>query len=80
MFDALSVSATTSDKDHGFFRPVFSRSSSRMILRVFIPRYLQVDLDKGHFVYQIEVSTLGKFFRLEKRYSQFLALHNEVGS
>ena len=52
-----------------------------MILRVFIPRYLQVgDHDKAHYVYQIEVSTLGKFLRLEKRYSQFLALHNEVSA
>ncbi len=54
-----------------------------MILRVFIPRFHQVDPtpdnhQKSHFVYQIEVSTLGKFFRLEKRYSQFLALHNDV--
>ncbi len=49
-------------------------------------------INKGHFVYAIEVGFLGeygqnlerqercaKFYRLEKRYSAFLALHNEVG-
>ena len=49
---------------------------------------------KGHFVYNIEVGFLGeygqqslerseriaRFYNLEKRYSAFLALHNEVST
>ena len=52
LFGALSVS--TSDKGHVVphhdFRPILRR----MILRVFIPRYIQVgdSADKGHYVYQ----------------------------
>ena len=33
---------------------------------------------KSHFVYEIEISTEGKFYRIQRRYSQFLTLHNEV--
>ena len=35
---------------------------------------------KSHFVYEIEISIEGKFYRIQRRYSQFLTLHNEVGS
>ena len=74
------------------------------MLRVFIPRYQQVESTaaaaadqqattstttgtqtnggsgsgKSYFVYVIEVSTLGKFSRVERRYSQFLSLHHEL--
>ena len=33
---------------------------------------------KPFYVYELEISIYGKFTKLYKRYSQFLALHNEV--
>ncbi|TRY67424.1 hypothetical protein TCAL_03434 [Tigriopus californicus] len=61
-----------------------------MFLRVFIPRYNLVESSKvetsrgtlvqhkPYYVYQIEVSIYGTYSRLDKRYSQFLSLHQEL--
>lgn len=45
---------------------------------VFAASFLQAPSDRPYYAYLIEASSGHRFVRVERRYSQFLALHNEV--
>ena len=69
------------------FRQVQSRSEKDLVLG----NGADNNPNRGHFVYNIEVGFLGeksqdvqermaRFYFVERRYSAFLNLHNEVGT